>query len=86
MRQITEAFGIKPQFEVGVVPKGLSLYTMTEYKKEFPFPILFPKEVPSNTLAEWLAKKDLPQFHCAGRWGSNLVKCGGLILCIYCRD
>lgn len=66
MRQIVEAFGIKPQFDVGVVPKGLSLFTMTEYKKEFPFPVLFPQEVPINTLAEWLAKKQLPQFHCAG--------------------
>lgn len=67
MRQIVEAFGIKPQFEVGVVPKGLSLYTMTEYKDVFPYPVLFPKKVPSNTLAAWLAKKQLPQFHCAGK-------------------
>lgn len=67
MRQIVEALGIKPQFEVDVIPKGLSLVTMTEYKDVFPFPVLFPQEVPTNTLAEWLAKKDLPQFHCAGR-------------------
>ena len=39
---------------------------MTEYKKEFPLPVLFPPEVPSNTLAEWFSKKDIPQFHCAG--------------------
>lgn len=67
MRQIVEALGIKPQFEVGVVPQGLSLFTMTEYKKEFPFPVLFPQQVPTNTLAECLAKKDMPQFHCAGK-------------------
>ena len=66
MRQIVEALGIKPQFEGGVLPKGLSLFTMTEYKESFPFPVLFPQEVPTNTLAEWLAKKDLTQFHCAG--------------------
>lgn len=66
MRQIVEAVGIGPQFEVGVAPKGLSVYTMTEYKENFPFPVLFPQEVPSNTLAEWLAKKNLQQFHCAG--------------------
>ena len=66
MRQIAEAFGIKPQFEVDVVPKCLSVYTMTEYKDDFPFPVLFPQEIPTNTLAEWLAKKQLSQFHCAG--------------------
>ncbi len=66
MRQITEAIGIKPQFDVDAIPKNLSVCTMTEYKKEFPFPVLFPQDVPTNTLAEWLAKKDVPQFHCAG--------------------
>lgn len=66
MRQIVEAFGIKPQFETSVIPNRLSIYTMTEYKKDFDFPVLFPTTVPSNTLAEWLASKDLPQFHCAG--------------------
>ncbi len=70
MRQIVEAFGVKPQFDVGVVPKGLSLLTMTGYKDTFPFPVLFPQAVPTNTLAEWLAKKDFTQFHCAGNESS----------------
>ena len=39
---------------------------MTEYKKEFPFPVMFAPEVPLNCTAEWLAKKQVPQFHCAG--------------------
>lgn len=39
---------------------------MTEYKKEYPFQNLFPPEVPQNTLAEWLSKKSVAQFHCAG--------------------
>ena len=38
---------------------------MTEYKKEFPFQILFPPEIPCNSLAEWLSAKGLKQFHCA---------------------
>lgn len=38
---------------------------MTEYKKEFPFPVLFPPDRPNNTLAEWLSSKSLAQFHCA---------------------
>ena len=66
MRQIVEAYGVKPQFETDLAPQGLSLFTMTEYKKEFPFPVLFPPTVPVNTIAAWLAKKDLSQFHCAG--------------------
>lgn len=40
---------------------------MTEYKKEFPFPILFPPEVPKNVLAEWLSVKGVLQYHVAGR-------------------
>lgn len=40
--------------------------TMTQYKKEFPFPILFPPVVPKNVLAEWLSILNVPQFHCAG--------------------
>ena len=43
-----------------------AVYTMTEYKKEFPFPVIFPQKAAINTLAEWLSKKKLPQFHCAG--------------------
>ena len=38
---------------------------MKEYKKEYPFPVLFPPDVPTNVLAEWLSKKSIPQFHCA---------------------
>ena len=66
MRQIVEALGIKPQFETDTIPKNLQMYTMTEYKKEFPFTVLFPPEIPTNTLAEWLSKKGLAQLHCAG--------------------
>ena len=66
MRQIVEAFGLKPQFDTAVIPSGLKVYTMTEYKKEYPFSTLFPPEIPTNTLSEWLAKKGVPQFHCAG--------------------
>ena len=46
---------------------------MTEYKKEFPFPILFAPEVPKNVLAEWLSVKAVPQYHVAGRLGLRIV-------------
>jgi len=38
---------------------------MTQYKKEFPFPNLFPPKKPKNVLAEWLSVKGVNQFHCA---------------------
>lgn len=47
-------------------PRLQHIITMTEYKKEFPFPVVFAPEVTLNCAAEWLAKKHLPQFHCAG--------------------
>ncbi|PRD35580.1 UNVERIFIED_CONTAM: ipgm-1 [Trichonephila clavipes] len=65
VRQISEAFGIKRQFETDKVPKNLKICTMTQYKKEFPFSILYPPVVPVNVLSEWLAKKGKTQFHCA---------------------
>ena len=68
MRQIVEALGVKPQFDVDATPTSLDVYTMTEYKKEFPFPVVFPPVIPKNTLAEWLSGKGLAQFHCAGMY------------------
>ena len=39
---------------------------MTQYKKQYPFPILFPPTPPDNVIAEWLSKKGLRQMHVAG--------------------
>ena len=44
---------------------------MTEYKKDFPFDVVFAPEIPPNCLAEWLSKKSIPQFHCAGMWSNS---------------
>ncbi|XP_035665175.1 2,3-bisphosphoglycerate-independent phosphoglycerate mutase-like [Branchiostoma floridae] len=65
MRQIAETFGIKPPFDVSVIPKDLGVFSLTQYKEEFPFPALFPPQKMDNVLAEWLAKKNVPQYHCA---------------------
>uniref|UniRef100_A0A646QEE1 phosphoglycerate mutase (2,3-diphosphoglycerate-independent) n=1 Tax=Hemiscolopendra marginata TaxID=943146 RepID=A0A646QEE1_9MYRI len=65
MRQISEAFGITRRFETDKVAQNLHISCMTEYKKEYPFPLLFPPSQPDNVLAEWISKKGLPQFHCA---------------------
>ena len=66
MRQISETFGVQQYFEPKKdIPKGLKLYTMTQYKKEFPFESLYPPVVPKNVLAEVISAKGEPQFHCA---------------------
>lgn len=43
----------------------LHLATMTEYDKSFPYPVLFKKEAPKNTLAEVIAAQGLRQLHTA---------------------
>lgn len=66
VRQITETFGIKMNFETDVkAPTNLKLYTMTQYKKEFPFTVLYPQVVPKNVLAEAISNGKLTQYHCA---------------------
>lgn len=39
--------------------------TMTEYDKRFPYPVLFRKEAPRNTLAEVVSAQGLRQLHTA---------------------
>ncbi len=45
---------------------------MTEYNKEFPFPLLYPHVSHKNVLAEWLMSNGLSQYHCAGRFSASL--------------
>ncbi len=65
-REITEAFtnadfsGFKRKRDI--LP---SFYCMTEYKKDFPLPVLFPKEIPENTLGEVISKQGLQQLRIA---------------------
>lgn len=65
MRQITETLGIKLNFEVKTKLNNLELYTMNQYKKEFPFKMLYPPMKPLNVLAEAISKSKMSQFHCA---------------------
>lgn len=65
MRQIVEAFAIERHFETSKVASDLGIYCMTEYKKEFALPCLFPPGSPKNVLAEVLANEKLKQYHCA---------------------
>lgn len=65
VREITAALGNKAfdGFERAYLP--LHIATMTQYDASFPFPILFPKVAPVNTLAEVIAHAGLRQLHTA---------------------
>jgi len=65
MREIVTALGDKSFQEFEREPKNLFIATMTEYHKEFSYPIIFKKERPQNTLAEVISKAGLSQFHTA---------------------
>ena len=65
VREISRALGIEDfsAFERTFIP--LHIATMTLYDASFPFPVIFPKEAPKNTLAEVIASKGLTQLHTA---------------------
>jgi len=50
-------------FERKLIP--LNIATMTQYDKNLPLPVMFPKENPTNTLAEVISKAGLSQLHTA---------------------
>ncbi len=66
MRQIVQGF-VKESvdgFEGQHIP-GLRVLTMTEYMDDLGVPLLFEKVELVNTLAEWLSKRGLSQYHSA---------------------
>jgi len=42
-----------------------NVITMTQYDKNLPLPVMFPKEAPINTLSEVISKNNLTQLHTA---------------------
>jgi len=65
MREIATALG-DPDFDRfarSYVP--IRLVTMTQYDATFPYPTLFTKESPRNTLAEVISRAGMRQFHTA---------------------
>lgn len=42
------------------------MYTMTQYKADYPFQVVFGAQKMDNVLAEWLSQKKIPQIHIAG--------------------
>ncbi len=65
VREITTALGDESfdKFERVFMP--LHIATITQYDASFPYPVLFPKEAPKNTLAEVIANAGLSQLHTA---------------------
>jgi 2,3-bisphosphoglycerate-independent phosphoglycerate mutase len=64
-RELTTAFADTKfdGFERKLIP--LNIATMTQYDKNLPLPVMFPKENPTNTLAEVISEAGLSQLHTA---------------------
>jgi len=65
MREITAALGSETFSEFQREAKRLHIATMTQYDASFPYPVLFPKKAPQNTLAEVVSHAGLRQLHTA---------------------
>ena len=65
MREIVTAIGDPTFDKFPRKPIHVHIATMTEYDKSFPYPVLFRKEVPKNTLAEVISNAGLTQLHTA---------------------
>ncbi len=65
VREIITALGDETFHGFAREFKKLHIATMTEYDKSFSYPVLFPKKVPENTLAEIISKAGLNQLHTA---------------------
>jgi len=65
MREMSNAIANKEFSSFPRVEKNLNIATMTEYDKNFPLPVLFPKDTPKNSLAEVISNAGLKQLHTA---------------------
>jgi len=65
VREITTALGDKEfnEFDREYIP--LNIVTITQYDASFPYPVMFRKAVPQNTLAEVVSRAKLTQLHTA---------------------
>jgi len=64
-REITQALGDSGFSEFATKKLKLHIATMTAYDASFPYPIMFPKANPQNTLAEIISRAGLRQMHTA---------------------
>lgn len=64
-REITTALGDASFSHFDRVFTPLHIATITQYDASFPYPVLFSKEAPKNTLAEVISNAGLSQLHTA---------------------
>jgi len=65
MREISTAMANSNFTEFKRFENKLNIATMTQYDKNLPLPVIFPKETPKNTLAEVISNAGLTQLHTA---------------------
>lgn len=65
VREITTALGANRFNHFERKDIALHIATMTQYDATFPYPVLFKKEAPKNTLAEVISRAGLSQLHTA---------------------
>ncbi|MGB6329416.1 MAG: 2,3-bisphosphoglycerate-independent phosphoglycerate mutase [Halarcobacter sp.] len=65
MREMSNAIANSKFNEFPKFNEQLNIATMTQYDKNLPLPIIFPKEAPKNTLAEVISNAGLNQLHTA---------------------
>ncbi|WP_457748434.1 2,3-bisphosphoglycerate-independent phosphoglycerate mutase [Sulfurimonas sp.] len=65
MRELVTALADEDFTEFERKVQQVNLATITEYDKNFPYPVMFRKDVPKNTLAEVIANAGLRQLHTA---------------------
>jgi len=64
-REISNAIGNKEFKEFDTANLKLHIATLTQYDKNLPLPVMFPKEIPENTLAQVISNAKLTQLHTA---------------------
>ncbi len=64
-RELSTAIASSDFEEFKTFDGALNIATMTQYDKNLPLPIIFPKETPKNTLAEVISNAGLSQLHTA---------------------
>jgi 2,3-bisphosphoglycerate-independent phosphoglycerate mutase len=65
MRELVRAVGMDGFTQFERAQKRVNIVTICEYDKSFPYPILFPSDNPTDTLADVIAAEGREQFHTA---------------------